>query len=302
MNNNIVIIGAGRFGRAIEKILQNKSEIAIELWDINPSIVSNQKLLTEIVPSVDFLFLCIPTIAIRKILSLISPYLNKKTLIISPSKGIEENTLKTAVGVLEELLSEKNPYALLFGPMIAEEIIKGMPGIGVVATKKQEVFAKMETLFADTNLQIEYSSDLQGVALAGILKNIYAIGLGMSDALEIGKNFKGWLVQKAIKEMAEIIELLGGKKETAFDVAGLGDFIATAFAPYSSNREVGEKLIKTGKILTKSEGLVSLPSLLKLLGKDRMAKFPLLQALKKIIIQNENAKIIFKELLKEKKR
>ncbi len=304
MSNKIVIIGVGRIGRAIEKILQNKSEpgIIIELWDKDLFKVLNQKPLAKIVPLADFLFLCVPTNVTREILSSILPYLNKKTLVISPSKGIEENTLKTVADILEELLLNKAQYALLFGPMLAEELAKGIIGIGVVAIKKQEVFTKIETLFINTNLLLEYSLDVRGVALAGVLKNIYAIGLGISNSLGLGGNFKGWLIQKAAKEMAEIIELLGGKKETALGSAGLGDLVATGFSVYSYNYQVGEELAKTGKCLPKSEGLISLPSILKLLGENNIYKFPFFRALKKIIFDNQDAKVIFGELLQKRER
>ncbi len=316
MDNKVVIIGAGEIGRAIEKILQDKSGIMIELWDKDISKAPNQKPLTEIIPSADFLFLCVPTNAIRKVLNSILRFLNKKTLVISLSKGIEADTLKTAADILEELLFDKTQHALLFGPMLAEELVKGMPGIGVAAVKEQKVFTRIKTLFTGTNLLIEHSSDVRGVALTGVLKNIYAVGLGIGGALEFGGNLKGWLTQKAIKEIAEIIELLGGKKETAFGSAGLGDFVATGFSPYSSNRQAGEELVKTGKYLLKvnelrssprfanaraSEGIVSLFPILKLLGENNIHKFSLLQALKKIILEGKNAKIIFEELLKEKK-
>ncbi|MDI6821237.1 MAG: hypothetical protein QMD65_03665 [Patescibacteria group bacterium] len=314
-NKKIVIIGAGEIGRAIEKVLQNKSGIHIDLWDKNPAKVPGQKPLAEIVPLADFLFLCVPSWAMREVLNsvlAISNGVNKKTIVISLAKGIEEKTLKTTDEILKELLPNNTAYALLIGPMLAEELMQEMAGIGVVASKDRKAFDKIKTLFIDTNLKLEYSADVRGVALAGALKNIYAIGLGIIDSFNLGGNFKGWFVQKAIKEMAEIIGILGGDKKTVFSPAGLGDLIATGFSPYSRNRQLGDELVsshvKDLDVKMKSEGIVSLPSIIKLLAPyttccctgfaphNKLSAFPILQALEEIIIQHKNAKEIFEKL------
>lgn len=300
MKNKIVIIGAGEIGQAIKKVLQLKSGI-IELWDKDISKNPNQKPLVDIVPSADFLFLCVPSWTMREALNSFLQYLNKKTITISLTKGIEEKTSKTTADILEELLPNKAHYALLIGPMLAEELMQGMVGIGVAASHNRETCNKIKALFIDTNLWIECSTDVCGTALAGVLKNIYAVGLGIADALNLSGNFKGWLTQKAVKEMAEIIKLKGGLEKTAFGSAGFADLIATGFSSYSRNRQVGEKLVKTGKYCLKSEGLNSLSSVLKLLSRDDIDRLLFLQALKKVVIQHKDAKTIFEKIKKEEK-
>jgi glycerol-3-phosphate dehydrogenase (NAD(P)+) len=297
----VLIIGAGEIGRAIEKILSDKQNLKIELWDKDASKVPGQKQLVDIVPLADFLFLCVPSWASRAVLHSVLPNLNKNTLIISLAKGIEARTLKTMDSVLEELLPSAAFYALLMGPMLAEELMQGLVGIGVVASKESRVFDKTRALFADTNLLIEFSTDVRGIAFAGVLKNIYAIGLGIADGLNLGNNFKAWLVKTSVKEMAEIIELAGGQKESAFGSAGLGDLIATGFSPYSRNRQVGDELVRTGKCCLKSEGFVSLPSVIKLIKEDKISQLPILQALTEIIIYHKNVKTTFERLATKSK-
>ncbi len=305
MLKKIVIIGAGEIGQAIGKILQNKKGIIIEFWDKKPIKVSGQKFTAKIISSTnfpgkdaDFLFLCVPSWAIGSALTKARAQFNKRTIVISLAKGIEEKTLKTMDGLLEELLPDNWPFALLTGPMLAEEISDREAGIGLVSSSQIQIFHALTKLFAKTNLRLEYSADVYGSALVSVLKNIYAIGLGIAEALNLGGNTKGWLTQKALKEMAEIIRILGGCQETVFGLAGLGDLVATGFSPYSSNRELGVLLVNSGEINLKSEGLVSLPSFLRLLSRKRkkIDDFHFLKALQEIILENKNPRIIFKKL------
>ncbi len=292
---SIVIIGAGEIGNAIAFVLKNKG-LNLNLWDKDISRVPNQKLLEDILPNADFLFICTPSWAVRPALKNALAHLNKNAVVVVLSKGIEKDTNKTMDKVLDELLSESTGFALLSGPMIAEELTQEMFGIGVAASESREIFDKLSKLFADTNLRLEYSPDIRGTTLAGALKNIYAVGLGIIDALNTGGNFKGWFTQGAVKEMAEIIEILGGQKETVFGIAGLGDLVATGFSSYSRNRKVGDELVKTGKCSLTSEGIISMPSVVTLLGK-KIEEFPLLNALSEICIQNKNAQTVFEKLI-----
>jgi len=290
----VAIIGAGEIGRAIGGILKSKN-IQLEIWDKTPGRIPGQKPLVDIIPWADFIFLCVPSWAIKEIASDIRNILKRGVVVVSLAKGIEAETQKTVDEILEEILP-KTHFALLSGPMIAEELSVGKEGVGVVGAKDEKTFDKVKKLFKNTNLGVEYANDVRGVALAGALKNIYAIGLGIIDVLGLGENFKGWFIEEAVKEMSEIIGILGGKKETAYTAAGLGDLITTGYSLNSRNRQAGEDLIKTGKCCLKSEGMTSFPSLDALLG-NKLEKFKLLSALQAVIMQNKKAKMIFGGLL-----
>jgi len=298
MVHNILIVGAGELGRAIEAVLQSKPAVSISVWDKDVSKTQGEMSLSESAPSADFIFLCVPSHALREALGSIAPHVRKETIVFSLSKGIEEQTLKTPAELLGELLTTNARHALLAGPMLAEELAQGMLGIGVVATKDKNVFNHAKALFSGTKLRIEYSDDVSGVALASVLKNIYAVGLGIAHALHLGDNFKGWFTQRAIREMAEIVKLLGGQEETVFGPAGIADVIATGFSHHSHNHRIGSELVESGECSSKSEGIISLPSVRALLG-ERTDKAPLLLALDAIIFQNKNAQVAFQELERE---
>jgi glycerol-3-phosphate dehydrogenase (NAD(P)+) len=291
----ITIIGAGEIGRAIEKVLKKKSDISIEIWDKDESKVPNQKDLASIVESASFLFMCVPSWVMEEAVKNIEPHLKEETIVISPAKGIDKETQKTIDEVLGAQLSRNN-FAIMHGPMIAEELMRGMGGYAVIASKNKEVPQKVANLFERTKLKLELSNDTRGTALAGVLKNIYAVGLGITDGLELGMNFKGWYVGQAIKEMGEIIGSLGGKVGAALSLAGASDLIATGFSENSRNHKVGFDIAQKGDCELESEGTISLPSIIKLLG-DKPKSFPVLIALEKVVIQNKEAKEIFNNII-----
>lgn len=289
----ITIIGAGEIGQAINKLISPKG-FTIEVWDRNSSKTPNQKPLESIIPSSDIIFLCIPSWAIREVAATITGYLKKDSIIVSVSKGIEERDGKTLDELLEELFSQSARYALLGGPMLAEELKADMIGVGAIGAKNPQVFDELKNVFADTNLYLECTDDIRGVALCGLLKNIYAISLGIAEGLGYGNNAKGWLTNLAIKEMTEIVTSLGGKEETVFSTAGIGDFIATGFSQYSSNRQVGFDLGQHGSTDKKSEGLVALPVFIKRI--DNGERFALLRAISEVVLEYKDAKSAFRKV------
>ena len=289
----IAIIGYGELGRAIHKLLNNEKGLAIGVWDKKGG--QGQKTLIKTVSSANFIFICVPSWCVRGALADIKPFLDKKALVVCMSKGLEENTLKTMDVVLSEELGDKAKIAILSGPMLAEELSDNKMGFAVAASKNKKDFVRLEEIFHSTGLAVEYSKDLRGVALCGVFKNIYALGLGIVDGLELGGNTKGKLSVVVITEMKAAVKLLGGKEKTALGIAGAGDFIATSFSRYSRNREVGEELAKTGVCCLESEGYKSIASIIKLLGKTA-DKMIFLNALKSIILENRDPKKVFGEL------
>lgn len=196
----------------------------------------------------------------------------------------------------DELLPRGQAYALLYGPMLADEIEQGLMSAAVAATKRRATYNAIHKLFAKSNLRLDYSNDVPGVALSGVLKNVYAIGLGIVSALELGGNAKGWFVQNIIFEMQGVLKRLNhGRTDAALGLAGLGDLVCTGFSAYSTNHRVGQELVAGRGLTRMSEGLVSLPSLLYRLGPSAK-RFPLLQAVKQVVINKKNAKRTFERL------
>ncbi|HBR80069.1 MAG: Glycerol-3-phosphate dehydrogenase [NAD(P)+] [Candidatus Uhrbacteria bacterium GW2011_GWE2_45_35] len=292
---NIVIIGAGEIGNAFNFVLK-RQHFQVEMWDREFSLVPQQKPLEETVPKAEVVFLCVPSQAVRPALTSILSFLPKKTIVVAISKGIEKKTNKLMSEVLQELLPLGAPIAFCGGPMLAEEIMKGQQGVAVLATKSPVVFACLEKMFAGSQIRLEWSKDVLGVAVAGVLKNVYAMALGMANGLGWSTNAQAWLLSGCLAEMEKIASCFGAKPETISSTAGLGDLVATGFSPFSKNREAGRTLAQTGSCCFTGEGAVSFSSVLKKIG-PQIKKYPILRSLKKVIVQKQHAKKVFKNFI-----
>ncbi len=297
METKIAVIGAGSIGAALGEILKKRNGLEVEFWDSDQSKMPVWKPVADVVAGAEFIFLCVPSWELRNAAEEISPHLASGAVVVSLTKGLEEKTLKTADEVLKEVLPKDSVMCILGGPMLSGELKKGNIGVAVAAIKNEIEFLKIKNLLSGMNVFLEYSNDVHGVALVGVLKNVYAFGLGVIDALELGNNFKGWWVQKSLQEMARMISDLGGNGKTALDVAGLGDLVATGFSNNSKNFRSGQEFVKTGKCLLKGEGFVSLPLVFELLKKD-FKNYPLLVSLRSIVIDCAEPKGRLLDLIK----
>lgn len=279
----ISIIGAGHFGKALAQALSsNAAKNTVLLFDVLPGKVSGQMSLAETVQGSEIIFLAVPSIAVRQVAAELASTAPTEAIIVSVSKSIEAGTRMTADQVLEETLRPQQPIAFMGGPMLAREIAEGKAAVAVCGTKHRVHFKKIQKAFSKSAIRIEHSSDMHGVAVCGVLKNVYTLPIGIASGLELGNNTVGWLAGRALVEMQKLLPILGGKKKTLFSTAGIGDFVATATSPHSMNHKAGEEIAKTGQATTRSEGIVALPTLTAILGGD-VKKFPLLATLDAIV-------------------
>lgn len=281
MGTRVAIIGAGNFGQALAWALRANQNLTIELWDKDPARVPIQRELPAIVRDAKIVFVCVPSWGLREALESMRSDLTPEAVVVSPAKGIDKERL-TVDQVLEVALLMGQPWALLSGPMLAKEIMAGQLSFAAVAAKERAIFDDVREVFTGTSVRVEYSHDPYGVALAGVLKNIYAIGLGMAAALQLGNNVRGSLVMQSCREMARIMEQLGGRAETAWGLAGLADLVATGFSESSRNCRVGKELVELGQCQTISEGVASLPHVRAILGKHIEA-CPVLAAVGEVV-------------------
>ncbi|MDO8487715.1 MAG: hypothetical protein Q7S31_00175 [bacterium] len=247
MATKIVIIGSGEIGKAIQYVLAVKKDLEVVSWSR-----SSPQPLTEIVPQSNIVFLCVPSWAMAEVITSLTPLLPPTTILVSLAKGVDTSSGET----MDQLL--RPPFALLAGPMLAEELMADLPGSAVIATADQAVYAAVSQLFTGTILEVESATDVPGTALASVLKNVYALGLGIATAQKSGDNHRGGYISHAVAEMA----LLCGS--TAYSLAGLGDLVATGFSPYSTNHQTGMDLLAGKQPAKPSEGLHSLPTVVKL--------------------------------------
>ncbi|HKB48388.1 MAG TPA: NAD(P)H-dependent glycerol-3-phosphate dehydrogenase, partial [Ktedonobacterales bacterium] len=166
------------------------------------------------------------------------------TIVVSGSKGIELGTHLLMTQVLEQELPLGTRVAALSGPNLAIEIARGMPAAAVVAARDHATAEEARTALNTARLRIYTGDDVVGIELGGALKNIIALGVGISDGLDYGDNAKASFMTRALAEISRLALAAGANPLTLAGLAGLGDLIATCSSPLSRNRTLGLELAK----------------------------------------------------------
>lgn len=286
---NISIIGYGAIGKAIEHSLNPSSVGDIYIWDkkISPTPDRNK------ISDSKFIFLCVPSNSVRDVLNLIKSDIKDTTKIICLAKGVEKGTSKFMTEVMREFLQE-NQIAILAGPMLADEIIKNMGGVGIIAAHDKISF---KNIFLQDKLKIIYSHDADATTLISVLKNIYTIITGIAVGLGYGKNIQGFLMSESGREWRMIFSILKQRNHDLENIEGLGDFIATATSPLSMNRNTGI-LIAEGKSFQASEGVNAILELSKRIPSEAINELPIFMTILKCIADRSQSKAIFDNLIK----
>lgn len=255
----VLIVGQGELGAALNFVLKDNpdNKIVLKGRDFQSSISQAEVIL-----------LAVPTKAVEEITKKIKDVRSNGCLLVL-SKGLTKEG-KTALEVVQENWPDK--IALISGPMLAEELVQGKETKALISGETDQII----TLFKNSNIIVKETDDLVGLSWAGPLKNIYAIGLGIAKGEDRGVNYRAVFIQEAVSEMAKIIESLGGNKETAFSIAGIGDLIATGFSHYSSNFKLGFDLARGKQWPKPTEGVMTILGLAIRFSSDKLDNYPLL--------------------------
>lgn len=279
----VLILGYGEMGHAMESLLADHHQLFI--WDKFPPAGLKPVVLQDCVPEADIILCCLPVNPHREVLELIKPWLAEHTICVSIAKGLDENG-QTAAQIFKQVLQDQ-PHALLYGPMIAEEIRAGRYAFGQVGCRTNEVYQRIRRLFSNTKLYTEQSSDIAGISWSVILKNVYGMVFGMADELQMGDNMRGFLMVAALHELEKIVINMGGKTASPFHLAGLGDLVATATSENSHHHELGRKLARGETRNITGEGVHTLQMIEKhqLLNTTMYPLFELIQQIVKQPVQ-----------------
>ncbi len=239
-SSKVLILGYGEMGHAMEYLLTEHHQIFI--WDKFPSAGFQSVDLDDCVPRADVVILCLPVNPHREVIEHIKPLLCEHTICLSIAKGLDENG-QTAAQIFEHVLHDRL-YALLYGPMISEEIRSGRYAFAQVGCRGDMIYQQICGLFSKTNLFTEQTRDIAGISWSVILKNVYAMVFGTADELQLGDNMRGFLMVAALHELEQIVIKMGGKPASPFHLAGLGDLVTTATSESSHHYELGRMLAR----------------------------------------------------------
>jgi len=226
-------------GHAMEYLLGRAHELAV--WTRHPGPGRTAPDLAAAAASADFTILCTPAPALAGLARQIRDALPAGACVLTMAKGLDDDgrppaRILAAAGIAR--------LAVLYGPMIAEEIRAGRPAWAGVAASPDAALPGVLALFAGSGLHLAPATDMTGLSWCAVLKNVYAIVLGAAEALALGDNARGWLLSAAVEEMASAVAHLGGEAATARGLAGLGDLVTTATSAGSHHRAVGAALAR----------------------------------------------------------
>jgi glycerol-3-phosphate dehydrogenase (NAD(P)+) len=187
----------------------------------------------------DLVVLVTPSRFYRSTLEKFAPHLRDDTLIVSATKGLDEETHQRMSEVAAEVLCRN--IAILSGPSHAEEVARGVPTAVTIAGKDAE---QIQNAFLGKTFRVYTSDDVIGVELGGTLKNIIAVAAGILDGIGLGDNSKAALMTRGLAEISRLGGALGANPETFSGLSGIGDLIVTCASRHSRNRSVGERLGK----------------------------------------------------------
>lgn len=189
----------------------------------------------------DVIVMGVPSHGFRGVLSELALELRPWVPVVSLVKGLEQGTNLRMSQIVNEVLPG-HPAGILAGPNIAREVAEGYAAAAVLAMPDQALAAHLAKLFRTKRFRTYTTDDVTGVEMAGALKNVYAIAVGMGYSLGIGENTRAMVMARAVREMAKLGEAVGGQRDTFAGLAGMGDLIVTCTSQRSRNRHVGEQL------------------------------------------------------------
>jgi len=206
----------------------------------------------ECLAGVRDILISVPSHGLRETLNKLKPLLQGHERVCWATKGFELSSGKLPHQVAEETLGAQLPMAVLSGPTFAKEVGEGLPTAMTIAANDPEFAADLAAALSNSNFRAYTSDDMIGVEVGGAVKNVLAIGAGLSDGLGFGANTRIAMINRGLAEMTRLGVALGAKAETFMGLAGMGDLVLTCTDDLSRNRRMGLALA-SGKTVEQAQ-------------------------------------------------
>lgn len=320
----IAVIGAGSWGTALAILLARNGSV-VRLWGhirddmllmqkkrLNarylPGIAFPENLTPEIelvdaIQGVRDLLIVVPSAAFRSVLARLVPLIDDDMRVVWGTKGLDSETCETLDVVAKQILGEQIPLAIISGPSFASEVAEGLPTALTLACMDGEFSQSLIDRFSNDTFRLYRSTDLIGVELCGVMKNVLAIAAGICDGLKLGANARSALLTRGVAELSRLLQVTGGDLQTLMSLAGFGDIVLTCTTDQSRNRRFGlmigagisinEAARKIGQVV---EGYVNTTQLFRLAQKHNL-DMPIVNAVYRIFQENLSPKDAATELL-----
>jgi len=267
--SRIAILGAGAWGTALAIVLSRNNRHDLRLWAYetevrdsianlreNPLYLPGLKIPSSVSPTTsyadalegaDIVVSVMPSHHCRSIFQQVLPHLTPSMLLVSATKGLENETHMRMTEVIANVLHNPRVGALS-GPSFAHEVGRGDPTAITIASSDRELTEIIQQEFSDPSFRVYTNDDVTGVELGGALKNVIAIAAGICAGLELGHNSVAALITRGLAEMTRLAVACGARPETLAGLSGLGDLVLTCTGSLSRNRSVGIELGRGRKL------------------------------------------------------
>lgn len=327
---SMVVLGAGSYGTSLAiSLARNGANIVI--WGHEPEHMARleaDRANHEFLPGIDFpeslivesdlekavqssrdLLVVVPSHVFGIVLNSVKPFLREDTRICWATKGLEPETGRLLKDVAYDALGEGYSLAVLSGPTFAKDLAMGMPTAISVASPDAEFVADLqEKIHCSKTFRVYANSDFTGMQLGGAVKNVIAIGAGMSDGIGFGANARTALITRGLAEMSRLGAALGAQAETFMGMAGLGDLVLTCTDNQSRNRRFGLALGQGKDVDTAQteigqvvEGYRNTKEVF-LLAERMGVEMPIVDQIYQVLYQGKDARLAAKDLLARDKK
>jgi len=245
----------------------------------------------------------VPSHAFRGVLMQLAPYLTAGTRLAWATKGFELDTGLLPHQVAREVLGSMRAVAVLSGPTFAREVGAGLPTAMTIASPDEGFAKALAHGLSSANFRAYTSTDIVGVEVGGAVKNVLAVGAGLSDGLGFGANTRVALITRGLVEMMRLGVAAGANRETFMGLAGLGDLVLTCTDDQSRNRRFGlslaagrtaqEALAEIGQVV---EGYAAAKAAHGV-AKRMNVEMPLCTGIYRVLYENVPAKDAVRELM-----
>jgi glycerol-3-phosphate dehydrogenase (NAD(P)+) len=313
MSLKFAIMGSGSWGTAFAQIIADSAHgHQVNIWGRNletineinslhtnvrfhPGAMLPEKIKATTDPELaltqaDVVVLAIPAQTLRENLKTWGGLIPKGAIVISLLKGLERGThARMSEVISEELAIGPEQIAVVTGPNLAGEIIKREPAAVVIASAKEEISVELQDALAVSYFRPYTSVDVVGCEVAGTIKNVMALAVGMASGLGMGDNTKATVITRGLAETTRLGVALGADPKTFAGLAGMGDLVATCSSPLSRNRSFGERLGRglglsqaQSETKTTAEGVSSAAAVLEL-AREHGVDMPIVEAVVDVV-------------------
>ena len=332
MSLTIAIMGSGSWGTAFAQIVADSDRNhVVRMWGRNketiseintyhtnakfhPNVVLPEKITATTDPKqalhgADVVVLAIPAQTLRENLRSWGAQVPTEAVVVSLLKGFERGThARMSEVIAEELGIDEGQIAVVTGPNLAGEIIKREPAAVVIACAKEENAVELQDAFAVPYFRPYTSIDVVGCEVAGTIKNVMALAVGMASGLGMGDNTKATVITRGLAETTRLGVVLGADPMTFAGLAGMGDLVATCSSPLSRNRSFGERLGRglglsqaQSETKTTAEGVSSAAAVLDL-AREHGVDMPIVEAVVDVVAHDMPPKEVVRRLMSRTSR